>query len=560
MSVTRSTAERLLPYAKGPALEILFREAQDIRLNPGQTPSTELIIKRWERLSADSAVNVASVLTDTMAFDKICLREKRKTVRRAIAGNAHVHPVTRLFLLQEGLRTDDWDLISASLNSMAPTELLSTISGDRSLLRRVGTRVVCAAMLSCDDDNVVREVLDSLGERESLIGMLFDNDLEAAVTLLDRLGLPIVISRIRSIAIRPNVSVGVIRRILDAAGDNHDFRALVANQIGSVAKVAEVDPTLLTLLDLRWGIDDETTKVFVANGAGSHLIRSLADARRLSPSSVELLASAVTNESDRAIVAFYSPDPVKSAAMVTDPVHFEPMARRNQNRGYVQWLLNVAPHLSQDKLLGLVAHLRFDSVSGNLLGRVAEAAGTTVKELLQNLPNAVLLKHDSLPDGITRADIVALASSLDPAVVTHFFTLMLGIHSDVAVEDEEAYVAAAKHLLATEKRDVVALWASAAPRSVVVKLAGEHQALLAQIYDGLPNNKRYRVDWVDLVVDTLAPSNGWGSVSQDKLTSAAMGLLHERIGDDATLWETTLTLYERWTGTLDSLVEAARKL
>ena len=124
MSVRREIAERLFITANKTAVDILFPYIREINYQPKNTPSGKEIISRWKSLPANTAINIAVAIKDPEILDALAEKEKRKTVRCAIARNKNLHPVTRFYYFQESLVNNDHDLRNAVLSSIGPDELL----------------------------------------------------------------------------------------------------------------------------------------------------------------------------------------------------------------------------------------------------------------------------------------------------------------------------------------------------------------------------------------------------------------------------------------------------
>lgn len=116
--LSSTTAQRLLPYASGEISTILFRASEEFSNHIINQPDSKAILAKWPSLSSDSACTLASSITDPDLLDTILIKERRKTVLRMIANNKALSLVSRAFLYQTSLITQDSDLRSYVLKEM----------------------------------------------------------------------------------------------------------------------------------------------------------------------------------------------------------------------------------------------------------------------------------------------------------------------------------------------------------------------------------------------------------------------------------------------------------
>ena len=125
-------ASQMLSVAEGPAVDILFKQAQELYFLK-DSPSDDLVLNQWPRLDSDSAIVLARAIKNSSVLDTILLKEKRITVLRTIAGNNFLSEVSRLYLFQVGLIRSDRDLTFAAAKGFGVNSIMEMVKNDKSV-------------------------------------------------------------------------------------------------------------------------------------------------------------------------------------------------------------------------------------------------------------------------------------------------------------------------------------------------------------------------------------------------------------------------------------------
>ena len=151
--ISATSASKLLPYAKGKINDSLFAIADDLSYL-GSQPSSEMVLNRWGKIPAESAVHIASILEDSTLIDNILQKEKRITVLRSLALNKKVSYPSRIYLLQYGLILGDHELKSNAVKGFTPNELLAILHEDQRLQYVTNGNTVLEAVSQADDEDL----------------------------------------------------------------------------------------------------------------------------------------------------------------------------------------------------------------------------------------------------------------------------------------------------------------------------------------------------------------------------------------------------------------------
>ena len=554
MSYSSSTAARLIEHAPQTAVDLLFAKIRNESVRFGVAPSSELIRERWSTVSADLAISLVNVITDAALLDFILLKEKRKTVRAAISANTHLHPVSRLFLLQEGLRSKDWDLISNVMRYMPVDDRIAYAIADDRLQRYVNDRDLGKAIAALETDEELVTALRSLGTaRTNILDAIISIDADRAMRCLA--AAEITLERHGLHRCPTPASNETIRTLIATAGDRRDFEVAVASTF-DVDRLADIDPSLLNLLtETRLPLTTESVAQLLAHGKLDIAI-SLVRKQHLDEPTAQLLAGAAVTDAQRFTISLHHPSDKLAAALVNDPVVFGRSSNQLNSGEFFNWVLRIAPFLGVEATMQLIeARSAERAIDGRTYRRLMEAFGFTSDELIAAMPDSLLSDISGLE---APAEPVALLNRAlkVPGPAAYRLALQLAAPFPRTLELE---LLTAKIIFAEGDESAISDWLRHAPRPAVEAVLAEHgQALASTVL----RNRRHSVsdEWADLLVPLLAPSSGWGYVPDRELTRRAMLALTEMIGADTGLWETTLGLYQEWTGTLADLVAAARAL
>lgn len=558
MSVSETTAERLLPYAKGPALDLLFRRVRDGDIRMTDAPSSALVRERWTQLSASMAISIVKAITDTELLDYIAAREKRKTVRAVIVSNEHLHPVTRMYYLQEGLRGSDWDLIRGSLRHATSDELLGYIAGDSSLGDQVHSSAVASALLGSENLETVRAAVAKMsrGGFLSYVDYMFSQDSAKTFALLETLGMSTEGHHFHRVFDKGSVSIELMRHLLATSGDTQRFSELIAYSLSNdIEQLVQVNPEMLDLVETRrLELSVENAEVFIKNGKISRFLHHCRERGQVSEELGDLIGRSVTTEKDRVSIALLHPVDASAAALIGEYENFAATAKEfTRANDYVRWVRRVAPHVGLPAVVELLRGSNPATLNRALIEALAESFERSVDDIVASLPDEVLASVDSLPPVSDRLALMNRAAGIEGAS-QHIALCVL----DMEGNDPRVESVAINILIDNNNYPGVARWLKSASEEQVATLLPHRAAFLAEAFKD--RSVRRSASWCGLIIGSIAPVEGWGAMVSSDITSSAMKHLNALVGDDAKLWETVLGLFETWTGTLDSLVDAAKTL
>lgn len=553
MTVARNIAERLIIEAEGPALDILFKSAVDIhRLR--HAPSSELIWSRWSTLPAQSAVTVALALTDTELIDRIAAKEKRKTVRVALAGNKHTHPITRLYFYQEGNRLNDWDLTKAAGNAMTLEELLDYIPGSPTFNRYLNYNGIASALLEDPDLtrlNELKSIMDDYSYNSLCNKMLNINPIK----FLDLFGAAgeemanLSLSNGRGVA---TMDVETLRRLIEVCDDT--FKDVLVNIYDDQPeKLAEIDVNLLDGMNhRRRGVDMNFAQVFHRHDR----LASLLSGKTLSfdADAADFLLSVCTDKSDIMKIIFAHPDRAKAVQHIDDIDTFvSTILDMHEARVLLRWVDESAPHLGLERVMSMLTSIAKNHPELHIhssIGVLSETLGISVDTFVDSMPDFLLANATMLPKLADPRKVFERAKANDCSEV---IAAALLSNSDL---DEELLLEVVDVLIEAGKHHSVKDWAVNNSATTVKPVIERYKATFAEYMQS--DKDVQRSEWSAQLIELFAPRNGWGSANNARLTSASMTFLGSQLKDDVALWESALVLYEGWTGTLTELVDAVR--
>jgi hypothetical protein len=559
MSVSQNIAERLIGHASGVAVDLLFPHVQYVERAPRTAPSGDLIVNRWSSLPAATATTLAASVSDVDVLDRIAAKEKRKTVRLALASNQHLHPVTRLFYLQEAGRTNDHDLLRAALAGMGPAEMLGYLVAKDPVVRYARLDQVARRILADDDADTLQAYAAALDGREfaSLCESALHADVVKALALFER-------SNVRPQQLE-------LARYLNISTDNLDawryLYRLDPENIGQQVLrafhetpelIAEIDPQLVRglLKSRRYCL--KAVQTLAAHGFLANL---LAEDPRLDSDASDWVIEQQTDETARALSIVRHPEPPRSVRYVTDIRRFASTVNGlGESAQVLNWLISASSVLGVGRcveMLQTLLHLednRSQMLRADLIGTLAHRCDVTADRFLAELDDETFTRVHSVPN------------LEDPKVVLDRAE-RVGEGTDVAVADSilanrmgtyDLQTRAAEIIITAQRLDPLIDWLTRTPFEEIRPVVERHRALIASLVT--EHRELQRTSWASQLVDLVLPRGGWGSVRSDNLLAAAMTYLEDRIGTDRKVWEATLVLFEGWTGSLDELVTAAGRI
>ena len=564
MAVTSNLADKLLPYATGPAVDVLFSDSEECNITTESNPTPGLVLKRWPSLSAQAAIRVAENITDVDLLDALAGKEKRKTVRVAIARNPNVHPITRLYFLQEGLRSKDHDLVTVTLSRME-ADMLVGLALCSDVNGRIRNRDIAEAILGVEDRSIAIHALKNypaMYDLTSIICFMLGISTDKAVSLLDEAGIALDSLDFSTFEASQDASPVVLRRLIQAAQGTNRVRYMsrcAAYFSDQLEKLEAIDPALLAnaVSELR-RIDETVVSVYKRNDMLHLLIKSLRGGVTISEKAAEMMAESATSDDELVALAYNHPDPVLASRLLVEPAIFAEKARSVGATDFQRWLNRLAPSLDIETVFAMLSIQDKPDLGQQWTSRFATSLGMPVEVFVDQIPDSLLRYLVGISESADVFDydkLLRRASANSVEAVEKIAALIL----DSRYAKESTQSTAARLLLGRDRVDALYDWLLSASEETVATLLPEHLDVVLKAYFQFARGNRWRLSWTGLIVEHLAPEQGWGSMP-GKALEGAMKILNENIGDDATVWVTVLNLFEDWTGTLDELIAAARSL
>lgn len=559
MSVSQTIAERLIGHAKGVAVDLLFPHVLHIEQTLTTQPSNDLVVNRWPSLPATTAATLARSLTDTETLDRVAAKEKRKTVRLELASNPNLHPVTRLFYIQEAARTHDHDLTRAALAGMGPLELLEYVTAEDPVARYVRFDNVARRIVKSDDVDSFREYTSRLTPHD--VASFYESALQvdpvATLNLMQQVG------------VRPNrLELG--RYVQIPAGNIDAWRYLYGIDPESVGPqvhrafrdnpelLSEIDPSLVAGLLGSRRYDLSTVKTLVAHGLQERL---MADKPRLDSEAADWLIEHTDEARTRTLVMLNHPDPAHSVQFIEDHIGFATtLSGSAELKAALNWLVQAASALGVRRSIDMLNVLLSTEenagqyVHKDMINTLANRCSVSPDEFVAALDDDLFARISSLPELNDPTSVLDRAERLGGGLDVVVAESVLGHRSgDVQVQLRCVEIA-----LSANRMDAMISWLVRSDDDMVRPVVQRHRSTLAGLV--AVNRDLQRSSWAHELVDLVLPVGGWGSVRSSVLLTAAMDYLHRSIGEDRKVWEAVLVLFETWTGSLDDLVETARHL
>ena len=554
-----ATAERLLPYAKGEALELLFARTPTLDYGIGSAPSREAVISKWPSLSSDDACSIVEVVTDPTLLDWILLKDRRKSVRREIGNNKHLHPVSRLFLLQSALISKDDDLAEYAMSGFPARDLVAMYLDDPNL--PVDIHALADKLIELRDVELTLTVKDAAGEL--ILHIITREDILFGLDVAEAAGIPVSYlikwSNLRYPITNDEYSADDLRRILAALGDERGIPFVAGLAGDDIEKMIATNPRVaaysLNQLD-HIGADVATFCIE----------RDLVTSLRLGEAALTDDALTVLIEADvwreNPTVLLQHPDRNRVLAMIGHDLAVVLAGAVAQGSGPAagEWLASVADRFSPAALWDLVAVAGIRANS-----RFVRALSPTTDEvaLYRAVPDNLLTALEDLPDKADLSDLLERSSRQPASVRQHVTLLVLGSSRTREVQDD-IIDDAVDAMVSVFNDDAIVSWLQAKPGTrpstqELNSLVARHPEVIARIAERKGVLGRY-ISATPAIVALMRPANGWGAFVAQTGAEEVYTVLSQIIGDAHELWEPALTLFDSWTGSLEELMATARAL
>lgn len=550
--------EKILTVATGPAVDLIFKRVSNFESGVSESPSSEIVLGKWKSLSAESASKVVSVIKDPALLDSILEREKRKTVRRAIARNLHLSRVSRLFLLQSGLATLDYDLIRDALNGFHPEELLEIISADESLSMSCNFATLADSLFVDHTEANLEDYILKLDNRSlsTLVSKAFSKDFSFGLKLLK-------ISKIETFDYSSYL--------------RYNFEALdhlIAEQlIGFLSKKGkehflsdcwERKPSLFK--DLR----DEYKLPFLSNLSemNSEALMLLSNAAMLSEVLVknrpifnnisdELASHLFSTELSceaKAFIALSLPDktPLFLENGTVEEI-FQAGLILDANL-LIKWLEARAQHLTLDLVVKGIEFLPPRQVTQRFLSKMAGSHNLEIEDLLLLLDISFIAKFDTLPRLENYEKVLGKLESLPGVKLPQLYEQVL---ERCNMDSNFAFIVAEKLVHAEPER--LSSWLSSLTDSFETReFVSKHKNVLLPIIES--SIRLVNKDWVSVFAEDLTLCSGLSRINSPVVLKSVFDYLNTTWEQNTKYWEAGIGLLPSWSGSVAELAKAAKTI
>jgi SHS2 domain-containing protein len=561
MSVDSRLADRLIPFANNEALSVLFKYSDELPLNDTQNVSSELVLSRWPKLSAVAASNVARCLKDPNLIDKICEKEKRKSVRLALASNPNTSEPTLLFLLQEALRNTDWEITTRVLDSFNDDVILEMVINDQALDHRTYSRRAVKALVNTSKSELVRAYLAKVDRPSYIVSQMLEEDFEKAYNILLEIEYDLKKVDWQRVRIRDCESIEILRSLYDnTSKDSGLVDLLLYLYQDEPKKLAEINVSLLKelLKERSVHITAEHVTVFQEHGLISELIKNQRSRSSIDKEVAEGIDLSLLDKDAKVVLSLIHPDPSKAASLVGDKEDYLRAFSTNDSRTMqANWVNKVIPYLPLSKSIDLIESISSKGLGVMTLESFAETLKVDMEEFLRLVSDQILKNLDSLPSTLPVSAVIENVISRGDEAKTKAYGLLL---RNFELNDSE-FTEVISYLIKGNNSDLIAEWLPNASEDKVRILKEIDKDLLLESFHKIQSSRRHSITWYNEVITLIAPTQGWGSVvlQSRSASEAAMRYLTSNVTNPSH-WEIVLGMFSAWTGTLEQLLHFAKKV
>jgi hypothetical protein len=562
MSVRREIAERLFITANKTAVDILFPYIREINYQPKNTPSGKEIISRWKSLPANTAINIVTAIKDPEILDALAEKEKRKTVRCAIARNKNLHPVTRFYYFQESLVNSDHDLRNAVLSSIGPDELLFYMQDEDVAINYRKISSILSDIIDKKDYKVVANYKANLSDQkfDAIANGLLSKNADVALEIFDFCKISI-----ENLKISPNPNritsndINTWRKLysIDKEGVTD---SLLYHYRDDAKKLAEIDEKLISSILGNHNYDLDAVMIL----AEHNLLNKLMDQNpKLSEDAIKFIIDQPVDLRNKSKAIILCEDYEYSLGKIEDFELFsESLSLHEKPQRVFSWIHNAAKLLGKDRCLSLINTLTKNDNKGNIELTFRSISNLAADLDIKNSDFIIMLSDNS----INKITSFPQLEDVDNVIMRIKENGNDAIYKRLAISIlENNYNNESKFIdeileIAIKSRDFDTIfnWLSKITIEEAKKYVSQYKDIFAK--EIVNSRESDRAIWLSEVVDIIKPASGWGAIRGSSITAAAMDYLDSNMSQEKAHWESALCLYESWTGTLPELIKVSKQL
>lgn len=562
MSVRREIAERLFITANKTAVDILFPYIREINYQPKNTPSSKEIITRWKSLPANTAINIAKAINDPEILDVLADKEKRKTVRCAIARNKSLHPVTRFYYYQESLVNNDHDLRNAVLSSIGPDELLFYMQDEDVSINYRKISSILSDIIDEKDYKVVSNYKANLSDKkfDAIANGLLSKNADVALEIFDFCKISI-----ENLKISPNPNritsndINTWRKLYNIDKDGV-MDSLLYYYRDDAKKLAEIDEKLIVSILGNHSYDLNSVMIL----AEHNLLDKLMDQNpKLSDDSIKFIIEQPINLKNKSKAIILCEDYEYSLGKIENfDLFSESLSLHERASKVFSWIHNAAKVLGKERSVSLINTLAKNDRKGDIeltfrsITNLANDLDITSSEFIIMLSDDSINKITSFPQLVDVDNVInRIKENGNDAIYKRLAISILenDYNNESRFVDELLEIA-----INSREFDTIFTWLSKITIEKARKYVSQYKDIFAK--EIVNSRESDRAIWLNDVVDIIKPANGWGAVRGSSMTAAAMDFLDSNMSQEKAHWESALCLYESWTGTLPELIKVSKQL
>jgi hypothetical protein len=566
--LSSTTAQRLLPYASGEISTILFRASEEFSNHIINQPDSKAILAKWPSLSSDSACTLASSITDPDLLDTILIKERRKTVLRMIANNKALSLVSRAFLYQTSLITQDSDLRSYVLKEMPAKYFVEMVTNDQLVRSSTNNSLTLQKISEAEDVNLTIKFLETQEPNYLLQLITYNVGLVLKVGKkmnFDFSGKEFRVNRYGNRSNDKPISAKEVKELYHLVNNpryDEFFIDLLGGDIDILSTISE--KLVITALKNLHTYGAKEVQICEDLGILEHLANN---SQPDDETAAELLLTKIDPAKAGKTILEHPNQELAIKWALKDFDSFLKMEKIN-TRSLNSFIVRNIKELGLEKFWQLYKLTGEKDISANFYDHVLRE-GYSEKSFVASIPNDLLEKLMSLPsefDFISFLDRVSHELSYDRRRISIAVVMdsMGRSYSRSQLKEQETDVKAIKMLHADGHKDfLLELLNKGRLSEEATTLIGEYirsdKEMLAKACSILNNSRNN--DLIVSLVDMIAPPNGWSSLTRSPdVAHAAYLYLESQLKEDISAWETALTLFDDWTGNLPALASAAKTI
>jgi hypothetical protein len=561
MSVRKEIAERLFLHGNQTVTDLLFPYIKEIQGTPKNVPSRDMLINRWNTLSVSTAISFVGIIRDQELLDIIANKEKRKTVRVALAKNKALHPVTRMFLYQESLKSNDYDLKNAVEMGITPDELLLYLSDDNIRFNQRRFEYVYEHIVKNEDLDILKKYKKNLQPEllSKIINGIINTNPEKAFQMLKEVDIDISKFEVTlNIQRLPLQSIETYKKLykIDKEGCKN---ILLQSFRDEPEKIIEIDDNLFDEIISYRNYELPIIKLFFSKNRLSDLFKNNP---RFSDEAIKYI---VENTSDKYILSrtiIQSDYNIAGFEKISDYSYFIATNLKYEKvNKIISWINSNSKYIGLDKTIELIDQLSIHEAKNEFeltyrnINDLVEEFKIDNDTFINKLSDKSIIRIQKFPKVSNLITLLQRAKNISEELYLRVATSIINSDQDLPKKEFDEII---EITIKNKNFDLFFNILGRADKELSISNIIKYKDIISnEIINSRDND---RTQWIDYVIDTVKPQSGWGNIRSQSINRAAISYLENNLKDDKAKWESVLCLYEGWSGTLQELVDISGKI